>query len=96
MSGWGLHPLEVHAISHIKEKYSFRDYLIAGIKKWTTMEKGIHYLRQFSVVEILRDPTFIPDDPHQEHDPERVRCTLCVRNSQELHQKSMLVNMEKI
>ena len=27
------------------------------------------------MVEMLHSPTFIPDEPDQEHDPERVRCT---------------------
>lgn len=45
------------------------------IKKWTDMEKGIRYLQEFAKVEMLHDSMFIPGDPHQEHDPERVRCT---------------------
>lgn len=96
MSRWGLHLLQVSAISHIKEQYPFEDDLMVEIKKWTTMEKGICYLREFSMVEMLHDPMFIPDDPQKEHDPERGRYTLCVRNSQEPHQKSMLMNTEKI
>lgn len=44
------------------------------IKKWTSTEKGIHYLRELAVVAMLHDPTFIPDNPHQEHDPERDMC----------------------
>ncbi len=39
------------------------------------MEKGIRYLREHAVVEMLHSPTFIPDKPDQEHDPERVQCT---------------------
>ena len=58
----------------IKEKYPFRDYLMPEVKKWTAMEKGIHYLRECTMVEMLHDCTFIPD-PNQEHDLERVRCT---------------------
>lgn len=58
----------------IKEKYPFRDDLMPEVKKWTAMEKGIHYMRECTMVEMLHDCTFIPD-PNQEHDLERVRCT---------------------
>ena len=43
--------------------------------KWTDMENSICYLRECAVVEMLHSPSFIPDEPDQEHDPERVRCT---------------------
>ncbi|XP_021236236.1 uncharacterized protein LOC110389699 [Numida meleagris] len=59
----------------VKEKYPFKNDLMPEAKKWTTMEKGIQYLRECAVVEMLHDPGFIPDDPNQEHDPERIRCT---------------------
>ena len=36
----------------VKEKYPFRDDLMPEIKKWTDMEKGIHYLKECTVVEI--------------------------------------------
>ena len=44
-------------------------------KKWIDMEKGIRYLREYAVVEMLHSPTFIPDEPEEEHDPGRVRRT---------------------
>ena len=44
-------------------------------KKWIDMEKGIRYLREYAVVEMLRSPTFISDKSVKEHNPERVRCT---------------------
>ena len=44
-------------------------------RKWTDMEKGICYLREYTVVEMLHSLTFIPDEADQEHDPERVRGT---------------------
>jgi len=34
----------------IKEKYPFKDNMMPEIKKRTTMEKGIHYLRECAVV----------------------------------------------
>jgi len=58
-----------------KERYPLKDDLMPDKKKWTDMEKGIHYLRGYTVVEMLHSPSFIPDEPDQEHDPERVRCT---------------------
>ena len=74
MPEWVLHPLEVMLLA-VKERYPFKDNLIPEKKKWTDMEKGIRYLKGYAVVEILHSPTFIPDEPDQEHDPERVRCT---------------------
>jgi len=59
----------------VKERYPFKDNLMPEKKKWTDMKKGICYLREYAVVEMLHSPTFIPDEPDQEHDPERVRCT---------------------
>jgi len=59
----------------IKEKYPFKDNLMPEKKKWTDTEKGIHYLREYAVVEMLQSPIFIPDEPDQGHDPERVRHT---------------------
>ena len=44
-------------------------------KKWTNMEEHICYFREYAVVEMLHSPSFIHDEPDQEHDPERVKCT---------------------
>ena len=59
----------------VKAKYPFKEDLMPEKRKWTDIEKGIRYLRECAVVETLYSPTFIHDDPDQEHDPERVRCT---------------------
>ena len=59
----------------VKERYPFKDDLMPEKKKWADMEEGICYLREYAVVEMLHSPDFIPDEPDQEHDPERVRCT---------------------
>lgn len=48
----------------VKEKYTFKEDLIYEVNKWTTIEKGIHYLKELAMVEMLYDPTFILDDPH--------------------------------
>jgi len=59
----------------VKERYPFKDDSMPEKKKWTDMERGICYFREYTVVEMLCSYTFIPDKPDQEHDPERVRCT---------------------
>ena len=59
----------------VKERYPFKDDLMPEKKKWADIEKGVRYLREYAVVEMLHSPDFIPDEPDQEHDPERVRCT---------------------
>ena len=57
----------------IKEKYPSKDDLMPEKKKWTATKKGSHYFREWAMVEMLHDTTFIPDNPNQEHGPERVR-----------------------
>ena len=39
-----------------------------AMKTWDTIEKGIQYLREIALVEMLYDPNFAPNDPHQNHD----------------------------
>lgn len=48
------------------------------LKNWTAMEKGICYLGELAMVEMLYEPTLISNDPYQEHNPEQVRRTSCV------------------
>ncbi|XP_052549334.1 uncharacterized protein LOC128085658 [Tympanuchus pallidicinctus] len=62
-------------LTAVKEKYPFKNGLKIAMKKWDTVEKGIQYLREIGVVEMLYDPDFVPNDPHQNRDPERVRTT---------------------
>ena len=57
----------------VRERYSYKDSLKAVMKTWDAIEKGIQYLREIAVVEMLYDPNFVPNDPHQNHDPEGVR-----------------------
>ena len=45
------------------------------MKTWDTIAKGIQYLREIALVEMLYDSNFAPNDPRQNHDPERVRTT---------------------
>ena len=59
----------------VRERYPYRDSLMPAMKTWDTIEKGIQYLRKIALVEMLYDPNFAPNDPRQNHDPERVRTT---------------------
>ena len=52
----------------VKEKYSFKVELEPGLRSWNTVEKGIQYLRETAVVEMLYDPMFVPNDSHQDHE----------------------------
>lgn len=59
----------------VKEKYPFRAELQPGMKVWNTVEKGIQYLRETAIVEMLYDPAFVSNDPEQDHDPEKTPTT---------------------
>ncbi|XP_048786416.1 uncharacterized protein LOC125686467 [Lagopus muta] len=59
----------------VKEKYPFKNGLKIAMKKWDTVEKGIQYLREIVMVEMLYEPDFVPNHPHQDRDPEKVRAT---------------------
>ncbi|XP_052520751.1 uncharacterized protein LOC128071766 [Tympanuchus pallidicinctus] len=62
-------------LTAVKEKYPFKNGLRIAMKKWVTVEKGIQYLREIGMVEMLYDPDFVPNHPCQDHDPEKVRTT---------------------
>jgi len=62
-------------LAAVKERHPFKDSLKPEMKKWNTIEKGIQYLTEIAVVEMLYYPVFVPNDPRQDHDPERVRGT---------------------
>ena len=68
MFGWGCHPLGTSEA--VKERHPFKDGLKPVMKRWDTVEKGIQYLREIAVVEMLYDPNFVPNHPCQDHDPE--------------------------
>ena len=59
----------------VREKYPYKELLQPAMKTWDTIEKGIQYLREIALVEMLYDSNFAPNDPRQNHDPERVRTT---------------------
>lgn len=53
----------------VKERYPFKDDLEPVMKKWNTVEKGIQYLRETALVEMLYDPMFVSNNPRQDRDP---------------------------
>ena len=59
----------------VRERYPYKEILQPAMKTWDTIEKGIQYLREIALVEMLYDSNFAPNDPRQNHDPERVRTT---------------------
>ncbi len=59
----------------VKERYPYKELLQPAKKTWNTIERGIQYLREIALVEMLYESNFVPNDPRQNHDPERVRTT---------------------
>ncbi|XP_049649681.1 uncharacterized protein LOC126035292 [Accipiter gentilis] len=59
-------------LSSVKERYPFKEDVICQSSKWTTMEKGIQYLRELAVLETIRHD---PDNPQLPKDPDEVQCT---------------------
>lgn len=51
------------------------------MKNFNTVEKGIEYLRETAVVEMLYDPMFVPKDPCQD-------CEECTQYMAEAHKSS--------
>jgi len=60
----------------VKERHPFKDDLKPEMREWNSVEKGVQYLRESgAVVEVLYDPIFVPNDPRQDHNTERVKST---------------------
>ncbi|XP_049649580.1 uncharacterized protein LOC126035259 isoform X2 [Accipiter gentilis] len=59
-------------LSSVKERYPFKEDVICQSSKWTTMEKGIQYLRELAVLETIHHD---PDNPQLPKDPDEVQCT---------------------
>uniref|UniRef100_A0A8B9W1V8 Uncharacterized protein n=1 Tax=Anas zonorhyncha TaxID=75864 RepID=A0A8B9W1V8_9AVES len=59
-------------LSAVKERYPFKEELVCLPGKWTTMEKGIQYLRELAVREVIyRDL----DNEQTSTDPDEVKYT---------------------
>ena len=52
----------------VRERYPYKELLQPAMKTWDTIEKGIQYLREIALVEMLYDSNFSPNDPRQNHD----------------------------
>ncbi|KAK4817334.1 hypothetical protein QYF61_010237 [Mycteria americana] len=59
-------------LSAMKERYPFKEDVIYRPGKWTTMEKGIQYLRELAVLEVIYGDL---DNEQLPKDPDEVQCT---------------------
>ncbi|XP_074884057.1 uncharacterized protein LOC142031085 [Buteo buteo] len=56
----------------VKERYPFRDEVTCHQGKWTSMERGIQYLRELAVLEVIYND---PENGQSPTDPDEVQCT---------------------
>uniref|UniRef100_A0A8C3B7R9 Uncharacterized protein n=1 Tax=Cairina moschata TaxID=8855 RepID=A0A8C3B7R9_CAIMO len=66
------HSLWRRLLSAVRERYPFKEEVLCLPGKWTTMEKGIQYLRELAVWEVIYED---PDLRQTSKDPDEVRCT---------------------
>ncbi|KAK4832795.1 hypothetical protein QYF61_025663 [Mycteria americana] len=59
-------------LSAMKERSPFKEDVIYHPGKWTTVEKGIQYLRELAVLEVICDDL---DNEQLSKDPDEVKCT---------------------
>ncbi|KAK4811190.1 hypothetical protein QYF61_019821 [Mycteria americana] len=59
-------------LSAIRERYPFKEDVVYRSGKWTTMEKGIQYLRELAVLEVIYGDL---NDMRSPIDPDEVQCT---------------------
>uniref|UniRef100_A0A8B9VF07 Uncharacterized protein n=1 Tax=Anas zonorhyncha TaxID=75864 RepID=A0A8B9VF07_9AVES len=59
-------------LSAVRERYPFKEEILCLPGKWTTMEKGIQYLRELAVREVIYED---PDLRQTSKDPDEVKCT---------------------
>ncbi|KAK4813534.1 hypothetical protein QYF61_009577 [Mycteria americana] len=59
-------------LSRMKERYPFKEDVLYRPGKWTTRERGIQYLRELAVLEVVYGDL---DDERLPKDPDEVRCT---------------------
>ncbi|KAK4811243.1 hypothetical protein QYF61_022140 [Mycteria americana] len=59
-------------LSAMKERYPFKEDVVYRPGKWTTMERGIQYLRELAVLEAIYGDL---DDERLPKDPDEFRCT---------------------
>ncbi|GAB0203953.1 hypothetical protein GRJ2_002860900 [Grus japonensis] len=56
----------------MRERYPFSEDVVCYPGKWTTMERGIQYLRELAVREMVY---YDPDNVQLPIDPDEVQCT---------------------
>ncbi|GAB0198287.1 hypothetical protein GRJ2_002294700 [Grus japonensis] len=59
-------------LSSVRERYPFSEDVVCQPGKWTTMERGIQYLRELAVREMVY---YDPDNAQLPTDPDEVQCT---------------------
>ncbi|GAB0203730.1 mitochondrial enolase superfamily member 1 [Grus japonensis] len=59
------------SLSSLREKYPFSEDVLCQPGKWTTMERGIQYLRELAVREMVY---YDPDNVQLSADPDEVQC----------------------
>ncbi|GAB0208189.1 hypothetical protein GRJ2_003284600 [Grus japonensis] len=59
-------------LSSVRERYPFNEDEVCHPGKWTTMERGIQYLRELVVREMVY---YDPDNAQLPTDPDEVQCT---------------------
>ncbi|GAB0203200.1 ubiquitin carboxyl-terminal hydrolase 4 [Grus japonensis] len=59
-------------LSSVRERYPFSEDVVCRPGKWTTMERGIQYLRELAVREMVY---YDPDNTQLPTDPDEVQCT---------------------
>ncbi|KAK4828889.1 hypothetical protein QYF61_001447 [Mycteria americana] len=61
-----------HLQSAMKERYPFKEDVLYRPGKWTTMERGIQYLRELAVLEVIYGDL---DNEQLSKEPDEVWCT---------------------
>ncbi|XP_049650061.1 uncharacterized protein LOC126035473 isoform X1 [Accipiter gentilis] len=56
----------------VKERYPFKDEVTCHQGKWTTMERGVQYLRELAMLEVIYND---PENVQSPTDPDEVQCT---------------------
>jgi len=59
-------------LSSMRERYPFSDDFVCYPGKWTNMERGIQYLKELALQELVY---YEPDDEQLPTDPDEVQCT---------------------
>jgi len=80
-------------LSGMRERYPFSYNVVCYPGKWTNMERGIQYLRELAMCELVY---YYPDNEQLPTDPEEVQCTASmwrkfVRNAPSSYANSLAV-----